>query len=209
MSKNKAKVRKNYDHLLSLLLLGDSSVGKSALLLRFAENNFAESFIATIGIDFKIKTIKMDNKVVKLQIWDTAGQEKFRTITSAYYRGAMGILLVYDITDNKSFLNVNAWMKRIQKYAAEEVIMVLAGNKTDLTNQRVITTQQGQEVANSYHINFFETSAKLNTNVEEAFLTLSQQVLEKWADKSKAENDDKGLTLNEENTKSSNIQCCK
>ena len=101
-----AKSSGTYDSLIKLLLIGDSGVGKSCLLLRFSEDSFQTSFITTIGIDFKIRTIEMDGKRVKLQIWDTAGQERFRTITQAYYRGAMGILLVYDVTDEASFNNI-------------------------------------------------------------------------------------------------------
>lgn len=98
-----ARARADYDYLIKLLLIGDSGVGKSCLLLRFSDGSFTTSFITTIGIDFKIRTIELDGKRIKLQIWDTAGQERFRTITTAYYRGAMGILLVYDVTDESSF----------------------------------------------------------------------------------------------------------
>ena len=103
------KPNATYDYLIKLLLIGDSGVGKSCLLLRFSDDAFNTSFITTIGIDFKIRTVEIDNKRCKLQIWDTAGQERFRTITTAYYRGAMGILLVYDITDEQSFANIRNW----------------------------------------------------------------------------------------------------
>ena len=103
------KPNATYDYLIKLLLIGDSGVGKSCLLLRFSDDAFNTSFITTIGIDFKIRTVEIDNKRCKLQIWDTAGQERFRNITSAYYRGAMGILLVYDITDEQSFANIRNW----------------------------------------------------------------------------------------------------
>ena len=110
------KPNATYDYLIKLLLIGDSGVGKSCLLLRFSDDAFNTSFITTIGIDFKIRTVEIDNKRCKLQIWDTAGQERFRTITTAYYRGAMGILLVYDITDEQSFANIrNLYMHRIQQ----------------------------------------------------------------------------------------------
>ena len=102
--------RKKYDHLVKLLLIGDSGVGKSCLLLRFADDSFSSAYITTIGIDFKIKTSMVDGKKVKMQVWDTAGQERFRTITAAYYRGAAGILLVYDVTERESFMNVSNWM---------------------------------------------------------------------------------------------------
>merc|ERR1712167_236646 len=107
----------NFDFLIKLLLIGDSGVGKSCLLLCFSDQSFTTSFITTIGIDFKIKTIELDGKRIKLQIWDTAGQERFRTITTAYYRGAMGILLVFDVTDDQSFQNIATWMDQIDQHA--------------------------------------------------------------------------------------------
>mmetsp|Transcript_49208 Transcript_49208/g.71860 ORF Transcript_49208/g.71860 Transcript_49208/m.71860 type:complete len:109 (+) Transcript_49208:102-428(+) len=104
-----------YDYLFKLLLIGDSGVGKSCLLLRFADDTYTESYISTIGVDFKIRTITQDSKTVKLQIWDTAGQERFRTITSSYYRGAHGIIVVYDVTDMESFNNVKQWLHEIDR----------------------------------------------------------------------------------------------
>eukprot|EP00835_Amoeboradix_gromovi_P002222 NODE_121_length_18880_cov_0.205687.p7 type:complete len:173 gc:universal NODE_121_length_18880_cov_0.205687:3440-2922(-) len=164
----------SYDYLMKLLLIGDSGVGKSCLLLRFSDDSFTPSFIATIGIDFKIRTIDLDSKKIKLQIWDTAGQERFRTITTAYYRGAMGILLVYDVTDEKSFHNIRNWIKNIDEHASEGVNKILVGNKCDCEEKKVITREQGQALADEYGIPFLETSAKSNINVEEGFFTLAK-----------------------------------
>lgn len=171
--------RQDYDVLIKLLLIGDSGVGKSCLLLRFSEDTFTTSFITTIGIDFKIKNIHLDNKWVKLQIWDTAGQERFRTITSAYYRGAMGILLVYDVTDEGSFRNVRNWMQNIQQHASEKVNKILVGNKSDMKDKRSVSYGSGEALAREYGIPFFETSAKTGSNVEEVFMCIAQSVLQR------------------------------
>ena len=155
---------KQYDFLIKLLLIGDSGVGKSAILIRFAEDSFSQSFITTIGIDFKIRTVLLDGKRIKLQIWDTAGQERFKTITTAYYRGAMGILLVYDVTNATSFSNVSNWMQAIQQHASDSVNKVLLGNKADnsgpMVAKRAVSTEQGKALADEYGERFFETSAK-------------------------------------------------
>jgi Ras-related protein Rab-8A len=165
-----------FDYLIKLLLIGDSGVGKSCLLLRFSDDTFTTSFITTIGIDFKIRTIELDGKRIKLQIWDTAGQERFRTITTAYYRGAMGILLVYDVTDENSFNNITTWMKNIEQHASENVCKILLGNKCDMVEKKVVDTARGQKLADDYGIKFLETSAKTNVNVEEAFFTIARDI---------------------------------
>jgi Ras-related protein Rab-1A len=165
-----------YDYLFKLLLIGDSGVGKSCLLLRFADDTYTESYISTIVVDFKIRTIELDGKTVKLQIWDTAGQERFRTITSSYYRGAHGIIVVYDVTDAESFANVKQWLGEIDRYAAENVNKLLVGNKSDLVNKKVVEYTAAKEFADSLAIPFLETSAKNSTNVEEAFLTMARQI---------------------------------
>jgi len=165
-----------YDYMFKILLIGDTNVGKSCLLLRFADDTYTGSFISTIVVDFKIRTIEVDHKIIKLQIWDTAGQERFRTITSSYYRGAHGIIVVYDVTDKESFNHVPEWLNEIDKYACENVNKLLFGNKSDLTAKRVVSTEQGKEFAESQGIEFLETSAKEATNVEQAFLTLATQI---------------------------------
>lgn len=168
---------KAYDHLFKLLLIGDSGVGKTCLIIRFAEDNFNSTYISTIGIDFKIRTVEIDGKKIKLQVWDTAGQERFKTITTAYYRGAMGIILVYDITDEKSYENIQSWMKSIKENASAGVERLLLGNKCDRENKRKVPKDRAEKLAKEHGIRFFETSAKSSTNVEEAFNALAHDIL--------------------------------
>jgi len=175
-----------YDYLFKLLLIGDSGVGKTCLLFRFADNTFNSTFISTIGIDFKIQTLDIDGKRIKLQVWDTAGQERFRTITTAYYRGAMGILLVYDVTSKKSFDNITNWLRNIEEHASEGVEKLLVGNKSDLEDKRVITEEEGQLLAVQHSIDFIEASALSGENVREAFLRMARRVKLKHEAKSAA-----------------------
>eukprot|EP00268_Persea_americana_P017335 TRINITY_DN1834_c0_g1_i1.p1 TRINITY_DN1834_c0_g1~~TRINITY_DN1834_c0_g1_i1.p1 ORF type:complete len:202 (+),score=33.54 TRINITY_DN1834_c0_g1_i1:231-836(+) len=165
-----------FDYLFKLLLIGDSSVGKSCLLLRFADDSYMDSYISTIGVDFKIRTIEVDGKTVKLQIWDTAGQERFRTITSSYYRGAHGIIIVYDVTEMESFNNVKQWLSEIDRYASDSVCKLLVGNKCDLVGNKVVDTQMAKAYADELGIPFLETSAKDSINVEQAFLTMAGEI---------------------------------
>ncbi|KAF3337324.1 ras-related protein RABD1-like isoform X2 [Carex littledalei] len=171
----------DYDYLFKLLLIGDSSVGKSCLLLRFADDSYVDSYISTIGVDFKIRTIDLDGKTVKLQIWDTAGQERFRTITSSYYRGAHGIIIVYDVTEMESYNNVKQWLSEIDRYASDSVCKLLVGNKCDLVDNKVVQTETAQAFADSLGIPFLETSAKESINVEKAFLTMSAEIKKRVA----------------------------
>eukprot|EP00573_Skeletonema_grethae_P001453 CAMPEP_0201686928 /NCGR_PEP_ID=MMETSP0578-20130828/1192_1 /ASSEMBLY_ACC=CAM_ASM_000663 /TAXON_ID=267565 /ORGANISM="Skeletonema grethea, Strain CCMP 1804" /LENGTH=215 /DNA_ID=CAMNT_0048171035 /DNA_START=233 /DNA_END=880 /DNA_ORIENTATION=+ len=168
---------KDYDYLFKLVLIGDSGVGKSCLLLRFADDAFTESYISTIGVDFRFRTVKIGKKTIKLQIWDTAGQERFRTITSAYYRGADGIIMVYDTTSSDSFDHVNDWLKEVNRYASEGTCKLLVGNKSDRTADRAVTTEQAKEFADDLGVAFLETSAKTAKNVEEAFLTMAGELI--------------------------------
>lgn len=172
-----------YDHLFKILLIGDSGVGKTCILCRFSDDSFNSSFISTIGIDFKMKTIELNGKKIKLQIWDTAGQERFYTITSTYYRGAMGIMLVYDVTDGKSFDSIGKWLRNIDENANEDVVKMIIGNKCDLEDKRVVPIERGQEVAKHHGIPFIETSAKTNVNIKRAFDDITYRILEKQPEK--------------------------
>lgn len=167
---------REYDHLFKLLIIGDSGVGKSSLLLRFADNTFSGSYITTIGVDFKIRTVEIEGERVKLQIWDTAGQERFRTITSTYYRGTHGVIVVYDVTSGDSFANVKRWLHEIEQNC-DVVNRILVGNKNDAPDRKVVLTEDAQRFADQMGIRLFETSAKDNINVEEMFMAITKLVL--------------------------------
>uniref|UniRef100_A0A6T1D037 Uncharacterized protein n=1 Tax=Alexandrium monilatum TaxID=311494 RepID=A0A6T1D037_9DINO len=170
-------MKRDYDHLFKLVLIGDSGAGKSCLLLRFADDTFTDSYITTIGVDFRFKTIPVDKKTIKLQIWDTAGQERFRTITSAYYRGADGIVLVYDITDRESFLNIETWLNEVNRYVNENTCKILIGNKCDETAERQVSTEEAKKKAEELGIPFIEASAKEKINVEAAFQMVTSELI--------------------------------
>merc|ERR1719158_1534615 len=184
-----------YDYLFKLLLIGDSGVGKSCLLLRFADDTYTESYISTIGVDFKIKTIKDEGKTIKLQIWDTAGQERFRTITSSYYRGAHGIIVVFDTTDLESFNNVKQWLQEIDRYAAEGVNKLLVGNKADLASQRKVDYNAAQDFAQEYGLTYIETSAKVGQNVEQTFKTMAGDIKTRVAQSGGGKTNTQGVNL--------------
>lgn len=164
----------DYDYLLKIILIGDSGVGKSTSLIRYVDDTFQDSYISTIGVDFKIRTVEHNGKMVKLQIWDTAGQERFRTITSSYYRNAHAIMLYFDLTDRDSFYHLAMWLTEIQKYASEEVTLILIGTKADLIHRRVISAEEIAVFCREHKIEYQETSAKTSDGIEVAFNRITQ-----------------------------------
>eukprot|EP00499_Haloplacidia_sp_CaronLabIsolate_P015241 CAMPEP_0196781188 /NCGR_PEP_ID=MMETSP1104-20130614/9213_1 /TAXON_ID=33652 /ORGANISM="Cafeteria sp., Strain Caron Lab Isolate" /LENGTH=332 /DNA_ID=CAMNT_0042151409 /DNA_START=99 /DNA_END=1097 /DNA_ORIENTATION=+ len=166
-----------FDHYVKILLLGDQAVGKTSLMLRWSENRFEPSLISTAGVDFKIKFIDVDGKRVKCQVWDTAGQERFHVITRAFYKGAHGILLLYDVTDSRTFQNVGYWMNNIQQHAAPGVEKMLIANKIDMADARMIPEERGRAEAEQYGMHFGETSAKEGTNVDTLLLQIVRSIL--------------------------------
>jgi Ras-related protein Rab-1A len=170
-------MEQDYDYLFKIIIIGDSGIGKSAILFRFANDTYNNSYISTMGIDFKIKTIFVDGKIIKLQIWDTAGQERFRTITTSYYRGAHIIFMCYDITDRESFQNLKMWYEEVKKYASPNVSIVVIGTKMDLKSRRKVSHEEGKLYANTHGFDFYETSSKENINVDELFEKSSKAVL--------------------------------
>ncbi|CAD8169910.1 unnamed protein product [Paramecium octaurelia] len=168
---------REYDYLFKLVIIGNSGVGKSSLLLRYTDDTFSENYISTIGVDFKFKTFRLDGKGLKLQIWDTAGQERFRTITNAYYKGADAIVLVYDTTCQSSFEEIEkSWIDEIHKHAGKNTTILLIGNKSDLPNKTVIT-EKAEIYAKEKLMLFYETSAKTSLGVSQAFEELSRLLI--------------------------------
>ncbi|CAM9652431.1 unnamed protein product [Heterosigma akashiwo] len=203
--------KRDYDHLFKLVLIGDSGVGKSCLLLRFADDAFTESYISTIGVDFRFKTVKIDKKTVKLQIWDTAGQERFRTITSAYYRGADGIIMVYDVMNKESFEHVSAWLSEVNRYANEGTCKLLVGNKSDRAEEapdaRQVAAEEAKKYADDLGIPFMKPAQKSASNVEEAFLTMASQLIQLREARGEDESMKPAVTLGSRQS-SAKDKCC-
>ncbi|NP_001306719.1 ras-related protein Rab-35-like [Bactrocera neohumeralis] len=198
---------RGFDHLFKLLIIGDSGVGKSSLLIRFSDDTFAGTYITTIGVDFKIRTVVIDGLRIKLQIWDTAGQERFRTITSTYYRGTHGVIIVYDVTNGESFANVRRWLDEIQNNC-DVVNKVLVGNKNDDPDRKVVITEDAQRFARQMDIELFETSAKDNINVEEMFLAITRQVLQHKLRNAQNEQQKDSITLKKQQKNKRKSKCC-
>ncbi|KAK2585387.1 hypothetical protein KPH14_010062 [Odynerus spinipes] len=172
----------NFDYMFKLLIIGNSSVGKTSFLFRYADDSFTSAFVSTVGIDFKVKTVFRNDKRVKLQIWDTAGQERYRTITTAYYRGAMGFILMYDITNEESFNSVQDWVTQIKTYSWDNAQVILVGNKCDMEDERVISFERGKQLADQLGVQFFETSAKENIQVKAVFEQLVDIICDKMSE---------------------------
>ena len=195
--------KKQKELLYKILLLGDSSVGKTCFLLRYSENTFQEIHMSTIGLDYKLKNVQLDDgKIVKIQIWDTAGQDRFRSITKNYYKGAHGIILIYDVTSRKTFDNIKNWVTQIKEEVTDKVNIILVGNKIDNEKERKVTTEEGKRIADSFELEFFETSAKTGLNIDTTFNKLVKKTVETY---SKTEG--KGEKLNSKRS-GSKKGCC-
>ena len=205
-----------YDMIFKIVLIGDTSVGKTNILSKYLTDEFDPESKATVGVEFGTKNFKIENNIVKVQIWDTAGQERYRSITNAYYKGAKGALLVYDITNKKSFDNLDKWISDLKINGDEKISIVLLGNKSDLENQRVISTEEGKNKAEFFKFAFMETSALNGNNIERAFDELIKEVYrdnhELFEKQAKVEMNDKGIDLEQgksgENKNNEKNWCC-
>ena len=187
--------------MFKILLLGDSGVGKSSLLLRYTKNEFLTDMRSTIGVEFGLKYIKINNLQLKVQIWDTAGMERYRSITNAYYKGARGVIAVYDICRKKSFESVDKWIEDFKSKAEEDAVILLIGNKNDLNDKREVSEEEAEIKAKKNKFGFMETSAKDNNNVQKAFETLFEEIIKKYKEKNDI-NDNKNMIEGTTNFKS-------
>ena len=167
----------NDDIIYKVLLLGDSTVGKTCFLIKYTDKTFQDVHMATIGLDYRLKNMTLKSgKNVKLQIWDTAGQDRFRAITKNYYKGANGIILIYDVTNPQTFDNVKGWISQIREEANQNVLIYIVGNKIDMREERKIKTEDGEKLAGDYGFPFVETSAKEGININETFEDLVEKI---------------------------------
>ena len=169
----------NFDYLFKYIIIGDAAVGKSNLLLRYTHGQFKPEYQLTIGVEFGAKNIPINNKTYRIQIWDTAGQENFRSITRAYYKNSACALVVYDISNRESFDNISSWIEDCKSQSPQTIFMVLVGNKNDLEDKRAVTFEEGQELAEKNKMMFFETSAKTGKNVDEIFFRSAENIAKK------------------------------
>eukprot|EP00483_Globobulimina_turgida_P012844 UN12868 len=190
---------------VKLVLLGDSRVGKSSVVIRFVKNEFDQYKFPTIGATFLTQSVSVGDYLVKFEIWDTAGQEKYRSLAPLYYRGASAALVVYDITNRESFENARKWIEEVQTQEGNHVVIGLAGNKVDLAGNRKVSTDEGSEFAKEKNFIFFETSAKNSTNIKEIFRSIAQEVPNRQQPKGKGK--DKNIIVEPEPSNNNNGGC--
>ena len=204
----------NYELLYKIIIIGDAAVGKSNILTRFTRNEFSENTKSTVGVELGVKFIKVKGVNTKIQIWDTAGQERYRSITSSYYKGSHGCFIVYDITNETSFENVERWYEYVQREAGKNISIILVGNKCDLENERKISKEKGQEKAKNLKCAFFETSALSGVNISQIFEELTNNIYDSTGGNKndeefdiEFENDNKGVNLNKDEAPKKK-KCC-
>ncbi|CAD8076788.1 unnamed protein product [Paramecium sonneborni] len=171
-------MNKPYNYLFKFIIVGDTSVGKSCLLLQYVDKKFRNQHEPTIGVEFGAKQVIFKSKIIKIQIWDTAGQESFRSITRSYYRGSIGAILVYDVTRRETFENASLWVNEIKKYGNHNIVIILVGNKTDLSDMKV-SEDDAKEMAKNNGLEYIEVCAKQNFKVDEAFQIITENIYKK------------------------------
>ncbi|CAF1483563.1 unnamed protein product [Rotaria sordida] len=170
-------VNVEYDYLFKILIIGDSGVGKSAILQRFTQNNFSSEYFVTVGVDFRIRTVNVDSKRCKLQVWDTAGQDRFKCVASSFYRGAHGVIICFDITNRESFDHVDKWLEEVKRHCVNQPPVYLVGTKSDLQSQRVISYSTIKTYTDTKSLSYIETSSKTNENVDNCFIDFTRTLI--------------------------------
>ena len=193
----------NYELLYKIIIIGDAAVGKSNILTRYIKNEFCQNTKSTVGVELGIKFIKIKGISTKIQIWDTAGQERYRAITSSYYKGSHGCFIVYDITNQSSFDNVEKWYEHVQKEAGKDISIILVGNKSDLENERKVSKEKGEDLAKNLNCPFFETSAFSGINISQIFQELGNNIFERTGGVKNEE--DLDIELENDNNKAINL----
>ena len=171
----------NFDEKIKIMIIGESKIGKTSLISRYCNNEFYGAYLSTIGIDFQIKNIMLNNKKIRLQIWDTAGEERYRNIAKNYFQSSDGFIVVYDISNSDSFDKLDNWIEQIKNNSQEKSKMILFGNKSDLEDIRQVSKEEGEEYARKNNLSFFEVSAKEGTNVQEGFEFFVKEILNSFS----------------------------
>ena len=203
-----------YEMMVKVIIIGDSSVGKTNIMSKYLKNEFHEDSKATVGVEFGSKQFNIDGHNIKAQIWDTAGQERYKAITSAYYKGAKGAFVVYDITNNTSFESIEKWINDLKGAADKDLTIIVVGNKCDLEEKRQVTKEKGEEKANKLEVAFMETSAFSGENLDKAFELMIKEVYRKCHEEMLAEGDvdiideDQGINLAKKNENTEAKKCC-
>ena len=196
----------NEDNIYKILLLGDTTVGKTCFLIKYTDNVFQEAYMSTIGLDYRLKTMILKNgKKIKLQIWDTAGQDRFRAITKNYYKNAHGIILIYDVTSLQTYDNIKSWISQIREEASPNIVIYIVGNKIDMNEERKVKTEEGEKLAEEFGFPFSEASAKSGINVNEIFEDIVERIDKTY---SKKGTDDDGTKTNKLSKGKNKQNCC-
>ena len=203
----------NYEFMFKVVLVGDMSVGKTNIIAKYLKNDFSEDYKTTIGVEFHSKIAKVEGHVVKAQIWDTCGQERFKSITDSYYRGAKGAFVVYDITRKNTFESVDSWISALRSAADKNLNIIIIGNKSDLEDQRQVETEQGEEKAQNNEAAFMETSAYSGDNIDKAFDNMITDVYNKCKSEMLANVEidigkSKDINLNQNKEDKKGKKCC-
>ena len=198
----------DYDIKLKIMLLGDSTVGKTSILRRYCKNEFSIKYATTIGIDFQFKNMIKFDKRIRLQIWDTAGQERYKVVAKNYFNSSDGFVILYDITNKESFQNVTSWISQINDIASKAVKFILFGNKNDLEEARIVKKNEGENMAKKYSMLFYETSAKTGENINEGFDFLVNEILKEDGRLSKLSKKSDAVDLTSSKKGNSKRGCC-